>query len=202
MIRTSRVASEVHDLFDVLLTWTRDTLGGMGMAGLFFLAVIESIFFPIPVDVLLIILAAADPGLWWVYALIATAGSVLGAVIGYRIGYWGGEHVLKKYFPKKHIRRVHDLFQRYEVLAIFIAGFTPLPYKIFAVGAGVFYVSFWPFVLVSIVARGLRFLLVAYVVAWVAVNAVSGPVFNAVMAFVVLLAVEAWIAYRLWFKNA
>jgi len=185
-------------MLESLFTWTKEVFTPLGIPGLFLLAVIESIFFPVPVDVLLIILAAADPSLWWVYALVATVGSVLGAAIGYRIGYWGEEAILKKLFPKKYIHRVHTLFEKYESLAIFIAGFTPLPYKIFAVGAGVFYVSFWPFIIVSVIARGLRFLIVAYVAAWVAVHAVSGPLMNAIMLFGVLLAVEIWVATRLW----
>jgi len=173
-------------MLEQLLTWTQNTFAPLGMTGLFLLAVMESIFFPIPVDVLLIILAVADPSLWWVLALIATLGSVLGAGIGYYVGKIGGELILHKLFPKKHIKKVHDLFEKYESLAIFIAGFTPLPYKVFAVGAGVFYVSFWPFIIVSIISRGLRFLLVAFAAAWLAEHAIVGPLMNWTMVLGVL----------------
>ncbi|MBR9702499.1 DedA family protein [Candidatus Woesearchaeota archaeon] len=186
-----------------LLRWTTETLGALGVYGLFILAVIESIFFPIPVDVLLIILVALNPAFWWWFAIVAVVGSVLGAMVGYWLGYLGEIVLLERLFKKKHIEKVHNLFNKYETGAIFIAGFTPIPYKVFAVAAGVFYIRFWPFVITSFVARGLRFFIVAGVAAWVAQLDMSFPaaLVNALTIFLVLLGVEAWIAWKLWWKK-
>lgn len=186
-----------------LLQWTIDTLGALGVYGLFILAVIESIFFPVPVDVLLIILVALNPSLWWLYAIIAVVGSVLGAMVGYWIGYLGEIVLLERLFKKKHIEKAHALFNKYETGAIFIAGFTPIPYKVFALAAGVFYIRFWPFVITSFVSRGLRFFIVAAVAAWVAQLDMHFPMalVNAVTVFLVLLGLEAWFAWKLWWKK-
>ena len=132
----------------------------MGPLGLFLLSFAESSFFPVPPDILLIALALARPETSFILALITTIGSVLGAIFGYFIGLKGGRPVLEKFISKDRISLVHEYFNRYEAWAIGIAGFTPIPYKIFTISAGVFYINFTRFVLVSILSRGARFFLV------------------------------------------
>ena len=132
---------------------------------LFFVAFIESIFFPIPPDTILLPLALMNPPRAIYYASICTVGSVLGAIVGYRIGVWGGQPLLKKYISQARFRRIGELFQKYEVWAIGIAGFTPIPYKVFTIGAGCFKIDFPLFVLVSLISRGLRFFLASFLVA-------------------------------------
>ncbi len=185
-------------MLEGLLIWTNEFFGSMGVFGLFFLAVIESIFFPVPVEVLLIVLAAATPSSWFLLAMVAAIGSVIGASISYRIGYVGNEYVLRRFCPQKYIKRIHNLFQKYETLTVFIAGFTPMPYKVVAIAAGMFYVRFIPFLLVSFVARGLRFLLVAFLTTWAIQNS---ALMNWAMLLGVLIAIEAWLAHRIWFYN-
>jgi membrane protein YqaA with SNARE-associated domain len=144
---------------------------------LFALAAAESIFFPIPVDVLLIALCVGKPRVSLRFAAICTVGSVLGGAIGYSIGYWlwydlgAGPEVFSSIarFFFDHVpgfnldvfRRVQGLYQEYDFLAVFAAGFTPLPYKVFTITAGVFKVSFPVFVLASVASRAGRFFLVA-----------------------------------------
>lgn len=144
--------------------WTTAFFGPLGVWGLFLLAFVEASFFPVPADTLLIVLVLEGSVPWWVLALACTVGSLLGGVFGYVIGYWGEEAVLKRWFSEKKIMRLGKLLQRYENAAVFIAGFTPLPYKLVTIGAGVFHLRFVPFVVTSFVSRALRFFLVAYFV--------------------------------------
>lgn len=131
-----------------------------GPLGLFVLAFSESSFFPIPPDLLLIALALANPKTSFYLAAITTAGSVLGAIFGYFIGLKGGRPLLRRFVSEEKIRMVHNYFAKYDVWAIGIAGFTPIPYKVFTIAGGVFYIDFVRFVLVSILSRGARFFLV------------------------------------------
>jgi membrane protein YqaA with SNARE-associated domain len=146
-----------HDLYNWMLSWADSPYG---VHALFLLAVAESSFFPIPVDVLLIAmgLAAPDQALW--FALVCTVGSVLGGGVGYGIGRVGGKPILQRFVSPKTLDRIHDYFQRYEDWAIGIAGFTPVPYKVFTIAAGAFWVNFTRFIGISVLSRGARFFLV------------------------------------------
>src|SRR3989344_1224347 len=133
----------------------------LGWAGLFGYSFIEASISPFPVEALLLPLMIADPAkaLW--FAFIATAGSVFGAMFGYYIGYVGKIAVLEKFFSKDKIAKVHTLYNKYESWAVFIAGFTPIPFKLVTISGGVFYINFKKFILFSILSRGLRFFLEA-----------------------------------------
>ena len=154
----------VRRLYDWVLTWanSRYALLALGL-----LAFTEASFFPIPPDVLIMALALSMPQMSYRYALIATVGSVLGAALGYAIG-WGLWDVLAVYFyayvpgvTEAGFARVGELFSEFDFWIIFAAGFTPIPYKIFTIAAGVFAVNFPVFMLASLIGRGLRFYLVA-----------------------------------------
>jgi membrane protein YqaA with SNARE-associated domain len=152
----------VRRLYDWTISWA-DRPGGTW--ALFLLAVAESSFFPIPPDVLLIALAIGRPkrALW--FALVCTAGSVIGGMIGYYIGFslfeQIGRPVLEFYGAAEKFDQVGQLYRDNLVLALGTAGFTPIPYKVFTIAGGAFAVPFVPFVLVSMVSRALRFFLVA-----------------------------------------
>tara|TARA_Y100000310_G_scaffold334233_1_gene413488 strand:+ start:17753 stop:18340 length:588 start_codon:yes stop_codon:yes gene_type:complete len=148
-----------------LTEWTQRTFEPLGMWGLFFLAFIESSFFPIPPDILLVIFTLSTPKLWLLLALVCTVGSVLGGIFGYGIGLAGERVILERFFSHSKIDRVHRLFDRFGAWAVFISGFTPIPYKIFTIAAGVFYIDFKKFVVASILGRGLRYFLLAFLVA-------------------------------------
>ncbi len=183
----------VKQLYDWMLSWADSPYG---VPALFGLAFAESSFFPLPPDVLLIALALGNPANAWWYAAVATIGSVLGGAMGYGIGWYGGRPVLKKIMGQERVDVVHDYFQRYEAWAILIAGFTPVPYKIFTIGAGAFFVDFKTFMLASLVSRGARFFLVAGAIQlfgpWI--KELIENYFNLLsIIFIVLLGLGFWI---------
>lgn len=183
----------VKQLYDWMLSWADSPYG---VPALFVLAFAESSFFPLPPDVLLIALALGNPANAWWFATVATVGSVLGGALGYGIGLYGGRPVLKKIMGQERVDVVHDYFQRYEAWAILIAGFTPIPYKIFTIGAGAFFVDFKTFMMASVVSRGARFFLVAGAIQlfgpWI--KEAIEKYFNLFsVVFIVLLGLGFWI---------
>lgn len=149
-------------LYDWVLGWA-DRPGGAW--ALFGIAFAESSFFPIPPDVLLIPLVIGRPtrGLW--FAMVCTAGSVLGAIVGYMIGSFLftsiGQAILDFYGAADHYVSLGRMFNENLWLTLGTAGFTPIPFKVFTIAAGAFAVAFLPFVVVSTVSRGARFFIVA-----------------------------------------
>ncbi len=135
-----------------------------GMPGLFIMSFAESSFFPIPPDILLIALAVINPKAALFLAMITTIGSVLGAIFGYFLGLKGGRPILRKFVSSEKIALVEDYYKKYDVWAVGIAGFTPIPYKIFTISAGAFSLDFTRFLVVSIISRGARFFLVGGVI--------------------------------------
>jgi membrane protein YqaA with SNARE-associated domain len=133
--------------------------------GLFGVAFAESSFFPIPPDVLLIPLCLGRPRSALTVALICTAGSVLGGMFGYLIGHAffeaAGRPLLEFYHAMKHYDYLVQAYRQNAFWIVFIASFTPIPYKAITITAGVAGIAFWPFVAVSFAGRGLRFFLVA-----------------------------------------
>ncbi len=120
-------------------------------------AFIEAIFFPIPPDVLLITLCSVNPERSFFYALVTTIFSTLGGVVGYYLGYLGGKPLAEKFFGKEKVNKVHRLYESYESLIILLAGFTPLPYKVFTITSGVLFASLWKLIVFSLLGRGIRF---------------------------------------------
>lgn len=162
--KTSRM-NLFRRLYDWVLFWAETPYG---VPALLLLAFAEACFFPVPPDVLLIALCLSLPTKAYRYALIACVGSVAGGIVGYAIGLtlWGSvSSFFFQYVPgfsQEHFSFVRDLFVRYDFWTIFAAGFTPIPYKVFTIASGVFKIDFPVFVLASIVSRGLRFVLVAW----------------------------------------
>ena len=148
----------IHELYDWVLSWSASPYAG---PALFILSFVEASFFLLPPDVLLMALTLGNPTWGMYYAAIATVGSVLGGIFGYAIGWWGGRPLLMRCIGQERVAAVHQVFERYEGWAILIAGLTPVPYKVFTLGAGAFYVNFKVFVIASLISRGARFVLVA-----------------------------------------
>ncbi len=130
------------------------------LIGLFLLALAESSFFPIPPDTLMIPMALINPGWSLIYSAIATFGSVLGGMLGYLIGARGGKPIVKKFIAEEKLQKVKDYYHKWDVWAVSMAAFTPIPYKVFTIAAGLFDLNFYRFVLASFLGRGGRFFLV------------------------------------------
>ncbi|MDE1895873.1 MAG: DedA family protein [Rhodospirillales bacterium] len=132
---------------------------------LFFVAMAEASVFPLPPDVLLIPMALAKPRRALVFALIATAGSVLGGAIGYGIGYTLFAKLAQPIIHFYHYEAAFTAFQHkfaeYGAAIILIKGLTPIPYKIVTIAAGAAKFNFWAFMGLSFITRGTRFLLEA-----------------------------------------
>ena len=152
-------------LYDWVLHWAFTPYGA---PALFILAFAESSFFPIPPDVLLLALCLSVPARSFRFAGIAAAGSVLGGMAGYGIGFGFWELAAEFFyryvpgFTEEIFHQVQRLFAAYDFWTVFTAGFTPIPFKVFTIGAGVFRINFAIFVLASAIGRSLRFFLVAW----------------------------------------
>jgi membrane protein YqaA with SNARE-associated domain len=135
------------------------------VTALFFLSVLESCIVPIAPDVLMIALILEKRKHVWFYAIITTIGSVIGGMIAYAIGATLWEFVapffLTHVFSVKTFNEVEKLYLDWGFWAVFIAAFTPIPYKVFTIAAGVFRIPFFMFVLASLFGRAGRFFLVA-----------------------------------------
>jgi len=117
-----------------------------------------------PPDVMLAPMTLANPDRWWRLALLTTVASVLGGLLGYCIGYFGIDAVtpyLEKWGYIDSLERARSWFAEYGFWAIFIAGFSPIPYKVFTIAAGAVGMLLPLFVFASLVGRGARYLLVA-----------------------------------------
>ena len=133
-------------------------------------AFVESSFFPVPPDVMLAPMVLADRARWMRYAAICTIGSVLGAILGYAIGYWFFEVVgrpILEFYGKTGA--FDDMATSYNsewgLLAVLAGAVTFLPYKVFTIFSGVTQLNLLMFVAVSIVGRGFRFFAVAWAIA-------------------------------------
>lgn len=130
----------------------------------------ESSFFPIPPDVMLAPMVLARRDRAWRYATLTTVASVLGGVAGYVIGAFLfqplAQPVIAFYHAEAQFAHIQAWFAQYGFWVVFLAGFTPIPYKLFTIAAGVVSMALLPFVLASLIGRGARFFLVAGLVAW------------------------------------
>ncbi|WP_306604300.1 YqaA family protein [Azonexus sp.] len=153
-------------LYRRAMIWSRHPHAPWYLGGLSFA---ESSFFPVPPDVMLAPMALANPQRWFFLALLTTLTSVAGGVFGYLIGYFAIDAILpwlqaSKYWPA--YETAVEWFGVWGFWAVFIAGVSPIPYKVFTIAAGALSMSLLPFVLASIIGRGLRFFLVAGLMAW------------------------------------
>lgn len=135
-----------------------------GVLALFVNAFAESSFFPVPPDLLLIALSLLRPPWALGYAAMCSVGSVFGGIFGYFLGLKGGRPLLQRLISEERIRLVERYYQKYDLWAVGIAGFTPIPYKAFTISAGVFVLNLKRFVLISLVSRSARFFLVGLMI--------------------------------------
>lgn len=125
----------------------------------------ESSFFPLPPDVMLIPMVVADRKSAWWNAMLCTIFSVLGGVFGYLIGMYLFEPlarpIIEFYHYESAFERLQEWFEVYGLLIVFVAGFTPVPYKVFTIASGFAGLALPVFILGSVISRGARFFLVA-----------------------------------------
>lgn len=153
-------------LYAKVMLWARHKHAQWYLAGLSFA---ESSFFPIPPDVMLAPMSLAKPKRAIFYAALTTVASVLGGIFGYFIGLYAFDLIAPViqsagYWEKYELSK--EWFEEWGFWAILIAGFSPIPYKVFTIAAGTLSMAFLPFVIASFIGRGLRFFLVACLLAW------------------------------------
>ena len=154
----------LRKLYNWVLHWAETPYG---LLALFLLALAESSFFPIPPDPLLIALCLGAIKKSWRFALYASIASIIGGMIGYFIGFglWiSVDSFFFKYIPgftESLFEQVTANFNKYGFWYVFVAGFTPIPYKVFTIASGVFKLNFFLFLLASTISRSLRFFAVA-----------------------------------------
>jgi len=156
----------LSSLYDRVITWSRHRHGSWYLAALSFA---ESSFFPIPPDVMLAPMCLARRQHAWRLALLTTVTSVLGGLFGYVIGYFAFEAIepyLQSLGYMERFTLAQSWFKEFGFWVLFLAGFTPIPYKLFTISAGVVGMALLPFVLASIIGRGARFFLVAAFIFW------------------------------------
>lgn len=153
-------------LYAWAIRWAAHPHAPRYLAGLSFA---ESSFFPVPPDIMLAPMVLANRPRAWFYAGLTTAFSVAGGLAGYAIGVFAFglvEPWLHAMGYWDEYLQVRDWFDRWGFWAVFLAGFTPIPYKLFTIAAGVIAMALAPFVIASLVGRGARFFLVAGLIVW------------------------------------
>lgn len=149
-------------LYNWVLSWANRKSGPVALC---FFSSIEAIFFPVPPDPLLMALCLGNRTKALFFAFLCSICSVTGGLIGYSIGY-GLWELTKDFFftyifSPESFERVSILYHKNSFLAIFTAGFSPIPYKVFTVSAGVFKINIFIFFLASLLSRSLRFFIIA-----------------------------------------
>lgn len=158
-------ASWMRRMYDQLMVWAAAP-GGIWV--LFFVAFIESSVFPIPPDLLLIAMGIAQPQRWIRLALVCTIGSVLGGIAGYGIGwgFWASvqDLLIPSVFSAENFDKVTGYYKEHGLPVVFLAAFTPIPYKVFTIVGGIAKLNLFGFAIASFIGRGARFFIVAYIV--------------------------------------
>lgn len=148
--------------YDWVMQWAHSPYGAWA---LFWLAFAESSFFPVPPDVLLMALSLSVPSKAFMYAAVSSAGSVLGGLAGYFLGYGFmeavGRPILEWYGVMDKFEVIRNFYNEYDAWAVGIAGFTPIPYKVFTIAAGACEINLAIFFAASLVSRSARFFLVS-----------------------------------------
>jgi len=167
MSENTKKVSLLRRLYYWTLSWAEHP---SAKYALFFIALIESSIFPIPPDILLIALALGKPQWGIRLAAITTAGSTVGAIVGYGIGLFLfasiGQSIIDFYGLSSQYLKAEDWFAVYGVAIVLIAGFSPIPFKVITIAAGAFGLDFLLFVLSALVSRGARFFLVGGLLQW------------------------------------
>ena len=150
-------------LYERVLRWAAHRHAVPALAVVSFM---ESSFFPIPPDVMLVPMVLADRRRAFTIALVCTVASVLGGLLGYAIGYWfletAGQWLIRTYGLQGALDQFRGDFDRWGIWIILIKGLTPIPYKLVTIACGAAHFDLFTFVWASVVTRGARFYLLAF----------------------------------------
>jgi membrane protein YqaA with SNARE-associated domain len=199
----------IKRLYNWVLSWSETKWGPLA---LFLLALTEASFFPLPPDILLIALCLGMPKKSFRYASICLAGTLIGAVLAYLLGYfmwqtpdgsysglaeWFYAHI----FSMEAFDNIKVMFEEYDFWIIFTAGFTPVPYKLFTIAAGVFDLDFTMFMIASAISRGARFFLVGGLI-WkfgAPIKSFIDKYFNLLVTILTILLIGGFFAIKYLF---
>lgn len=152
-------------LYDKVLHWSKHPHAERYLAGVSFA---EASFFPVPTILMMAPMALAKPDRAWWLALLTTLFSVAGGVAGYFIGAYlfdaVGQPIIEFYHATERFAQLKLWFSEYGALLLFIAGVSPIPYKLFTISAGVLNMALLPFILASLLGRGVQYFVVAAIV--------------------------------------
>jgi membrane protein YqaA with SNARE-associated domain len=162
----------IKKLYNWMLSWSESKWGWLA---LFFVALFEASWFPLPPDILLIALCIGATHKSFRFATICLAGSVIGGILAYMLGHFAwytsaGDPTSFAQFFYDHIfseatfTKVSEMYAEWDFVAIFTAGFTPLPFKIFTIAAGMCKINFVMFIVAAAIARAMRFFLIAWLI--------------------------------------
>ncbi len=154
-------------LYTRVILWSRHPNAPWFLAANSF---VEAVFWPIPPDVMLAPMCLANPARSWRYAFIASLASALGGLAGYLLGYWLFDILvspaIEAFGYRDKFELIKQWFEHWDFWVVFLAGFSPIPYKLFTVTAGMMRMALLPFMLASIISRSARFFLVASLMKW------------------------------------
>ena len=149
----------IKNLYDWTLRMAEHRLS---VVALCLVSLCESIFFPIPPDVMIVPMILVKRSLAWFYATLTTLFSCLGGFFGYLIGYFFYESVGRLIIPDKELEQFSNYFNEYGLIIILASGFLPIiPFKLFTIASGFFGLPISTFILGSIISRGFRYFLIA-----------------------------------------
>ncbi len=193
--------SLLRKAYDWTLAWAGHPQASVA---LFFIALIEASIFPIPPDVLLIALALGRPDLGLRFAAITTAGSTVGAALGFGIGMFlfasVAEPILHFYGAMAQFNHAQELFLEYGVGVVLVAGFSPIPFKVITISSGAFHMPFAEFLAAAIVSRAARFYLEGALLRWggMSLRKLVEAHFELMTVAVALLVIAGFIGLWLW----
>ena len=188
--KRNRIVKLFSSLYERVMRWAAHRHAQWYLAGLSFA---ESSFFPVPPDVMLAPMALANTSKAWRFALITTFASVIGGAAGYLLGVFAFELIqplLEKAGYMDKYQLAVSWFEQWGVWVVFVAGFSPIPYKVFTIAGGAFQIDFVTFLIASAISRSARFFLVGALIYYFGpmIKSFIDKYFNTLaIAFVVLL---------------
>lgn len=196
----------LENLYKWVLSWAESAYG---VFILFCISFAESSFFPVPADPLLMALALGKVEKSFYYAFMCTLGSVTGGIFGYMIGYFlwwtsPGEYSsvasfffnVVPGFTTEVFDNIKAQYETYNFIVIFTAAFTPIPYKVFSISAGAFYINLPIFIVASILGRGLRFYIISTLI-WFFGEPIKEMMDRHFNAFIIILTIIFALSYLL-----